>query len=288
MGHIAAHAPVWRKVLQRALAGIGERMRLTEHSEDDSVFESAKHQRNLFWTSAVIAGLPMVLDEMRNQANSPQVQDAAVSAIIDILEDNADGIDHGCPIEPREVPGAISTVAGAMRAHGMHVRLQWCGCHALGLLHQALPSSEEVPPEALDGVLASMKRHPGDYKVSCGACTALRLFLEPRQGRESQAACAVSAQVVGVLRSRDVATTLRRLLREFADSASKELLEDALYVLGLVDGVPALLNVLTSSSRTYLELRSAGLKSLFELGRTFPNLLASGQVMAEVRSVTNA
>lgn len=288
MGHIAAHAPVWRKSLQRALAGIGERMRLTEHSEDDSVFESAKHQRNLFWTSAVIAGLPMVLDEMRSQANSPQVQDAAVSAIIDILEDNADGIEHGCSIEPHQVPRAISTVAAAMRAHGMQVRLQWCGCHALGLLHQALPSSEEVPPEALESVLASMKRHPSDYKVSCGACTALRLFLEPRQGRESQAARAVSSQVVGVLRSRDVASTLRKLLQEFSDTNNKELLEDAIYVLGLVDGISALLRVLTCSNSSCLGLRSAGLKSLFELVRTFPSLLVPGPLVAEVHAVAGA
>jgi len=290
MGHIAAHAPAWRKPLERALTGIGERMRLTVTSEDDSMVVNAKQQRNLFWASAVIAGLPMVLEEMRKSAQSPQVQDAAVSAIIDILEDNVDGIDQGCSIQPHEVPGAISTVAQAMRAHGMHVRLQWCGCHALGLLHQALPSSEEVPPEALDGVLSSMKRHPSDYKVSCGVCAALRLFLEPRRGRESQAACAVSSQVVGVLRARDVSQSLRLLIQEFAegDFENKELLEDALYVLGLLDGIPTLLQNLAGSSSGSVWFRSAGLKALFELARTFPSLMSDSRLVAEAQRVAAA
>lgn len=291
MGHIAAHAPAWRKPLQRALGGIGQRMRMTVHSEDD-ISQSAKHQKNLFWASAAIAGLPVVLEEMRSQASSPQVQEAAISAIMDTLDGHADSpcallYGEGGGVEPHEVPAAIATVAAAMRAHGTHERLQWCGCQALGLLHQVLPLGVAVPPEALDGVLSAMKRHPTDYKVSSGGCAALRAFLEPRQGRESATCGAVAAQVVGVLRNRDVATALRRLLEQFCTSSDKTLLEDALYVLGLVEGIPEVLRVLASSDSACLPMRSAGLKALFELVRTFPDLLSPRRAAA-TGAVANA
>jgi len=89
------------------------------------------------------------------------------------------------------------------------------------------------------------------------------------------------------LRSRDVAAALRRLLDDFS-SSDKELLEDAFYVLGLVDGLPAVLRVLHASETSCYGLRSAGLKSLFELVRTFPDLLSQHQVAQEVHAVASA
>jgi len=306
IGHIAALAPPWRTPLQRALGGIGQRMRLTDHSEVE-IARSAKHQKNLFWASAVIAGLPVVLEEMRSQANSPQVQDAAISAIVDILEDHTDspacGSDadagsrfeqNACAsprlmgIDPKDVPNAISSVASAMRGHGMHEELQWSGCHALGLLHHHLPVTSEVPPEALECVLAALKRHPNRYKVCSGAAAALRSFLEPRGGRNTAAGSAVLAQAVAVLRSREIAVTLRRLANDFCASTDKALLEDALYVLGLVDGVQSVLQVLRSSDSSCAGLRSAGLKTLFELARAFPDLAAAPTVAREMHAVAGA
>lgn len=274
LGHIAARSPAWRTPLQACLPDIDRRMK-----QPGQVEETVKHQKCLMWASAVIAGLPVVLHEMRSQPNAPNLQDAAISAIIDILDEHTDGPDDTSAgeavwgVDPAHVPGAIETLAGVMRLHRSHVPIQWRGCQALGLLHCSLPSGKDTPVEAIEGVLAALRWHPNEYKVVSGACGALRAFLEPRGGSGAAASTAAVARTVTSLRGRDVIPVLRKVLDDFANSVDKELLEDTLYALGLTGGLLASLEVLAESRSSDWNVRSAGLKALFELGRAFPDLL---------------
>jgi len=170
----------------------------------------------------------------------------------------------------------------------MNMEVQWLGCRALGLLHQILPAAVQTPPEALEGVLAAMKRHPSWYKVTSAACAALRGFLEPRQGRDSAAASAVTGQMVTVLRRQGMGATLQRMFSDWSDSSDKELLEDSFYALGLVEGLPAILQVLAAGEHlANVALRSAALQAMFELIRTFPDLLTTPQLAQNIYAVAN-
>jgi len=278
LGHIAAQAPAWRKPLQAVLADLGNRMRSPCEDED-----SMKDQKCMFWAAVVIAGLPVVVGEMRSQPSLPHVQHAALSAIIDTLEASSenDGI------EPKHVPDTIGAVTEAMRVHRTHVPVQWSGCYALGLLHAALPLAEDVPADAVDCVLSALRCHPEEYVVASCAFAALRSFLEPRSGRESSTCSVVVARLMTGLRTRDVKGAILRALEKFLATTDGKLLEDALYALGMVEGVPAVLQVLANSDGMQVLLRSSGLKALFELGRTYPDSLAPPR-NGEVHAVANA
>jgi len=258
--------------------------------------ENMKHQKSLFWASAAISGLPVVLNQMTSQPNSPNVQEAGISAIMDLLEDQAGdrpaaGTDDGL-VEPQHVPVAVETIAGAMKLHRSQVRIQWFGCLALGLLHNCMESGAEVPSEAIDSALAALRWHPEEYKVLGGACRALRAFVEPRSGRENDSSLAVSKKVLAALQDRDVSASLCKGLDRWKSSTDKEMLEDAIYVLAVVDGIPAALKALAACEGKYRCLCSAGISALFELCRTFPRLRAHreeiqgvvGAIVLEVRT----
>eukprot|EP00415_Alexandrium_ostenfeldii_P001620 UN1620 len=190
-------------------------------------------------------------------------------------------------MESKQVPDAIEVVAGAMQVHRAHLPVQWTGCHALGLLHATLPVADDVPAEAVDCVLTALRWHPEEYKVASCAFGAFRSFLEPRRGRECGTSNSVVARLMTGLRTRDVKGIIMRVLDEFLMTNDKVLLEDALYALGMVEGVPTVLQVLAQSQATHIHLRSAGLKALFELGRTYPDLMAPPR-SSEVQAVANA
>mmetsp|Transcript_10233 Transcript_10233/g.24115 ORF Transcript_10233/g.24115 Transcript_10233/m.24115 type:complete len:302 (+) Transcript_10233:1-906(+) len=248
--------------------------------------DSVKHQKCLFWTAAVIAGLPVVLGEMRHQPSSPHVQDAAICAIVDVLDEHIEdpaSSARDCGLEPQQVPRTIETVAEAMRVHRTHVPVQFSGCNALGLLHAALPPTEDMPAEVVRTVLAALRWHREEHKVASSAFGALRAFLEPRGGRECAASKGSVHRLTEVLRAGDVKSTTLQVLDDFSLTRDTTLVEDAFYTLGLVEGIPAVLQVLVGSNRVCVLLRSGGLKALFELGRMFPDLMApprSSEVLA--------
>eukprot|EP00811_Abedinium_folium_P015193 NODE_2415_length_2217_cov_5.178469.p1 GENE.NODE_2415_length_2217_cov_5.178469~~NODE_2415_length_2217_cov_5.178469.p1 ORF type:complete len:590 (+),score=159.81 NODE_2415_length_2217_cov_5.178469:100-1869(+) len=297
LGRIAAGSSVWRTAMCGVLTTLSARLRTP--SERDRYL-----QKYLFWAAAAIAGLPIVLFEMQSQQQSPSVQDAAICSIIDILDDNLDGEyslragrsgDGPDACEASHLPEAISTVIKAMQRHPAYLSVQFRGSHALGLLCGHLPTGSDVPLEAISTVLTALWRHPTEENVACGACRALRVFLEPRRDSEGGAAQGASAaagatavfRVVVQLRERDTGASLRQILDHFSeDTSCLELLEDASYVAGLVDGVQVVAQLLVSSDAQARPLRAGGLKALFELGRCFPELL-SGPSGAAVAAAAN-
>merc|ERR1712232_69618 len=66
-----------------------------------------------------------------------------------------------------------------------------------------------------------------------------------------------------------------------------ELLEDTVFVLVLIEGVPGATKDLLHTSSTPL-LRAAGLKAIFEVGQLFPELLGTPAVVAEVAALIDA
>jgi hypothetical protein len=299
IGHIAMTSPPWRGPLRAVMPHMALRMR--EPSERE---ENMKHQKSLFWASAAISGLPVVLDQMASQPNSPNVQDAGISAIMDLLEDPADQVGDrpavakvDSLVEPQHVPKAIETIVGAMKLHRSQVRIQWFGCLALGQLHGCMESGAEVPPEVIDSALAALRWHPEEYKVVGGACRALRTFVEPRSGRESASSLAVSTRVLAALQGRDASASLCKSLERFRSFTDKEMLEDAIYALAVIDGIPTALKALEACEGKYRCLCSAGIGALFELCRTFPRLQGAhreeiqrvlGAIVVEVRTACEA
>jgi len=291
LGRIAVDAPAWRRTLRQGISVLTERLRTPTEG-------GRRLQKYLFWAAAAIAGLPAVLQEMRLQQRSPTVQDAAICSIIDILDDNLEGDFALSGTEEASdarqgayAPEAIAVVVEAMRLHRSFVPVQFRGAYSLGLLHGLLPIGAPVPEEAIDAVLNALWRHPLDLNVTGGVCSALRSFLEPRSGRDSQGGAAVSggvvARVAEGLRARDAEPGLCQALENFADKAEEEglkLLEDAAYALGLVSGVPSVVQILAASETSAGALRASGLKALFELGRCFPELVAPS--VADVVAVT--
>eukprot|EP00747_Dinoflagellata_sp_TGD_P075267 gnl/TRDRNA2_/TRDRNA2_158666_c0_seq2.p1 gnl/TRDRNA2_/TRDRNA2_158666_c0~~gnl/TRDRNA2_/TRDRNA2_158666_c0_seq2.p1 ORF type:complete len:225 (-),score=38.51 gnl/TRDRNA2_/TRDRNA2_158666_c0_seq2:95-718(-) len=145
-----------------------------------------------------------------------------------------------------------------------------------------LPSGTDVPAEALEIVLAALWRHPFETKVVNSVCFTLRAFLEPRRGREVPGAPelegtngnSVVARAAAALRERDAGSGLRQVLENYSeeDDSGSTLLEDAVYSLGLVEGVNVVLKTLAESDKSEGALRAGGLKALFEIGRSFSEL----------------
>jgi len=274
LGHVAASAPKWRLCMRGALNDLRGRMRAPTERED-----SMKHQKNLFWACAAIAGLPAMVEEMNRQPNSVNVQDAALCAIVDILHGHADGEtmteDGEVCTELQQVPETIGVVAQAMRLHRTHIDIQWSGSHALGQLCDLLPVGQEVPTEAVESILTAIRRHPNEYRVASSTCSALRAFLVPRHGREGTSAV---GQTVSTLRARDVGSLMRRVLEDYPATTDKILLEDILYVMGLVEGPQAVLQSLAATTASQVLMRCAGLKALVELRRAFVDFFPLSQL----------
>eukprot|EP00928_Gymnodinium_smaydae_P023633 TRINITY_DN19429_c0_g1_i2.p1 TRINITY_DN19429_c0_g1~~TRINITY_DN19429_c0_g1_i2.p1 ORF type:complete len:701 (-),score=123.32 TRINITY_DN19429_c0_g1_i2:16-2118(-) len=284
LGHIGVSAPKWRRPLRAALPDLQHRMREPSERED-----GMKHQKCLFWASAAIAGLPSMLEEMRKQPSSANVQEAAICAINDVLEFHGDGElvsdDGDVYVEPESVPEAMTVVASALRAHRTSLDVQWAGCYALGALSGLLPANMPLPPDAIEGVLAALRRHHMKYKVAACCSSSLRSFLEPRRG--SREGSSPVARVAAELRSREAAKMLRNILTDYALSTDPKLLADTLYALGLVEGSAAVLQVLAASEKAHASTRLGGLRALVDLVRAFPDFLA-GQRPEEIRAVLDA
>jgi hypothetical protein len=298
IGRIAVDAPAWRHPLKGGLGAVVAQLRAPT---DDNRKLQNHLQKYLFWAAAAIAGLPVILQEMRHQKESWIVQDAAICSIIDILDGNLDGEFSLSGTEEAadarqgiHVPEAITVVVEAMRYHSTFVTLQYRGSHALGLLNGLLPVEAEVPTLAVEAVIPALWRHPGEFNVVSGVTKALRAFLEPRAGRDRKRSDAVATnvgRVVALLRQHNIMASLRQILTSFCNTGMEdgaELLEDTLFVLGLTEGVSTIVKDLQQLSGNSPMLAAAGLKAIFELGQLFPESLATPNVAAEVNALIEA
>jgi len=291
IGRIALESPAWRQPLRCVLELLAGRLR--NPSDGDR-----KLQKYLFWAAAAIAGLPAVLSEMRSQLQSETVQDAAMCAIIDILDDDLDGDyslsgteEAAAARQAGHLSETIAVVIEAMRLHRGFAPVANRGAYALGLLHGLLPVGVEVPVEAIDAVMAAFWRHPYDAQVSSGVCSGLRAFLEPRRNHPANSGGVVPstsvARVAAVLRDRDAGAGLKQVLEGYADDRGQgaeplpdsevKLLEDASFALGLIEGIPVVLDVIVGDYEAETPtpagvLQAGGLKAVFELSRGFPEL----------------
>merc|ERR1711908_99396 len=84
IGRIAIAAPTWRLPLGRALETLNMQLRTT-------VAGNSTIHKYLLWAYAATTGLKPVLEEMRHQSQSAAVQDAAICALIDVLDDDLAG-----------------------------------------------------------------------------------------------------------------------------------------------------------------------------------------------------
>jgi len=234
---------------------------------------------------------------MRYQQHAWTVQDAAICSIIDILDGNLEGeyslsgTDEAADArQGAHVPEGISVVVEAMRIHSSFAALQYRGSHSLGLLNGLLPMGSEVPEAAVEAVMQALWRHPYEFNVVCGVTGALRAFLEPRGGRcqSNDKVTANIGRVVSVLRDQKIGTNLSQILVDYTDTdheSGRELLEDTVYVLALIDGISSVRKVILASPATAESLRAAGLKGIFELGQFFPELLSTPTVAAEIAAL---
>eukprot|EP00931_Biecheleriopsis_adriatica_P060542 TRINITY_DN36370_c0_g2_i1.p1 TRINITY_DN36370_c0_g2~~TRINITY_DN36370_c0_g2_i1.p1 ORF type:complete len:763 (-),score=157.25 TRINITY_DN36370_c0_g2_i1:31-2319(-) len=269
IGSIAECAPAWRSPLQATLPDLALRLRSMGDSK-----ENCDNLRELLWALGSIAGVPAVLEEMRQQPHASGVQFASISAIVDVLER-----DEGwCPsvssnsVPPGGLADAVGSVAASMKLHRAVQTVQSTGCKAVALLCQSLPQEVDVPQEGLDAILAALRRHPNEYKVVNSACAALRSFLEPRAA--SQESLAVVARTATALCSLEGAVpAMRRILKDFCVGGDKDILENCFFVVGLLEGVPSMLEAI-SEKDGLLNRRLAGLQVLCDLARSFRHLLA--------------
>lgn len=285
LGRIAVEAPAWRGTLKAAMGTLSHWLRSPEGGDH-------RVQKYLFWAAAAIAGLPAVIQEMRARSDMSSVQDAAICSIIDILDDDLDGDfslsatgEAADAKQGAHVPEAVAVIVEAMRLHRAFAPVQSRGSHALGLLYKLRPD-QESSFAAMDATLAALWRHPHDERVAAGACSAIRAFLEPGRGATSSAVAGAAADA---LRARGAGQSLKDVLQEHLEAVEKEgsevpeMLEDASYALGLLEGVHSVLKALVTTGPKAVVLRGASLKALFELGRCFPGLLAppvAGEILA--------
>jgi len=294
LGRVACISPQWRDLLRQTISILSARLH-TKNTTWEGLLK-----KYLFWATAAIAGLPAVLQEMRSQQMDPQVQDAAICAIIDILDDDdgdgdtndsfslrkeRDATDGRCFVETQEV------VVAAMLCHGTFVTVQARGSRALGLLQAVLPESETARKEVLDVILQALWQHSSDHRVMQGVSFALRAVLEPRRRSGGRTATGVSSSnikhTVSVLQEQharagvwSIVETYDSPTRSLSEEELAEMLEDALFVLGILSGVPAVCDAIAANAH----MQVSGLKALFELLRTFPEELTP-DVCVSLRSM---
>lgn len=294
LGRIANIAPAWRVPLRcTALEVVTKQLR---GCECQTVPVAGRLKKYLFWAAAAIGGLGSVVHEMRLQAHDVQVQDAAICAIIDMLNDSQEyGYALGNVQDTTENSGAdglkvqceaMEVIIQAMRSHretSASLPVQYRGSTVLGLLCGQRPPGTEVPPEmlnaVLDTVLEALCRHPYHLRVANGVCSCLRSLLEPRPGGDQ----GVSASLQG-MRARHAGPSLRQVLEHFPYDATStrdeneaelaQLLEDAAFALALLDGPSVIMQIIINSDEqeTTAALQAKGIKALAELGRNFPKL----------------
>merc|ERR1712032_672056 len=105
----------------------------------------------------------------------------------------------------------------------------------------------------MERVLASLRRMPLEKRMASGACSAFRAFLEPRHLDTNAAFPGANALdtnaascAVAFLQSQGACVDVRDVLKSFASTRDADLLENALFVVGCIDGAPALVEIMSS------------------------------------------
>jgi hypothetical protein len=273
LGHMVSGAPAWRKPLTGFVSVLGQRISNLKVAEEENV----QHQRCFCWVATIIGGFSVVVEAMTAQQHSPTVQQAAIASLIDILEDHSECASLNTllrsDVDIGYIPKTIEVITLAMKQHRAYAPVQYHGLHALGLLHNNLPPSQDVHPGIIEGVLGSLKSHPTSYKVASGVCSALRLFLYPRVGADREASDAATRRAIEALRHQQCKETLQKLLQDFSFATDRELFSDVAFVLSLVDTPLAVISELGKSKPESLVLRGGLMKGLFELARAFNDIL---------------
>mmetsp|Transcript_57553 Transcript_57553/g.136892 ORF Transcript_57553/g.136892 Transcript_57553/m.136892 type:complete len:778 (-) Transcript_57553:25-2358(-) len=302
LGRVACISPLWRDTLRQTIGILSARLRTNSSFSCEGLLK-----KYLFWATAAIAGLPAVLEEMRSQQGDPQVQDAAFCAIIDILDDDMGSGGEGGDFSLRKerdstdcscFAATVEVVVAGMNHHGDFVTVQSRGCRALGLLQAVLPESQVGQREVIDVILKALWRHSDDHRVMQGVSFALRAILEPRKqsgGGDGGLTRGVSKNNVGrsvaLLQSERAGSGLWSIVHTF-DSPSRslseeelaEMLEDTLFVLGMLQGIPSVCDSIEANEH----LRVSGLKALFELLRAPLEGLLTDAVAIRIRDMLEA
>jgi len=294
IGRIALVAPLWRQALRHCgtLDGLRHWIRCGGAPR--------RLHKYLFWAAAAIGGLPFVTEELRLHMQLVAVVDAGLCTIIDILDDDIDGeyslvgVERGAEMDMSLL---FKLVVEAMRSHSGAPEVQARAGHCVGLL-ASLASDEvlgAIAPAAASSVLAGARRFPRRSDVAGGACAALRTLCSLRPRRPAVPppgnGCAQAgadgwgalAALQAALKDEGAAECADQIMTAFSSRkvgrSNIDILEDAVAVLALLRGVePVLQRLLDEYSGS--PLRPAGLKALFEVGRSDIRLFAGAGVAA--------
>jgi hypothetical protein len=221
-----------------------------------------------FWCAAAISGLPFVVEELRLKMDRADVVDAAFCSMIDILDDDVEGdwaLKGAEKCSEAGVGCLLSLVAEAMRKHTEQRLLQSRGCHCNSLLFCLVPPGA-VPYESVCVVLVAVRLHGYDRIVVREAFAALRALLEL-----SIRAHNTYDVLVKYWREEGVPAIVEKALRDFMDMNEPDLLEDAVMLLCVLDGMNFALQKLLKTRS--MGIRTNGVKALFELGRLKPCII---------------
>jgi len=247
-------------------------------------------QKYLFWAAGAIAGLPFVAHELRNHVSSFEVVDAALCAIIAILDDDIDGeyaLVGAESCADSDVPAVIQLVVETMRQHPGTPQVQAKGSHCLGLLVPLAPTSQAASSSAAAVALAApavvhaARRFPRRRDVVNGSALALRALFSLAPLHAAAAAktqSGVFRDLAGALSAEGAADCAAEALDAWGESRfTEELLENSAAALALGAGIEPVLQRLALSQQG-TPLREAGVKALFEVAQQDLNVLASGGI----------
>jgi len=269
LGHMAT--PLWRGPLQTALPSIEQLWMKAGESK-----ESCEDLRDLMWAAGCIAGLPVLLQAMRQRFECADLQYASLRAIVDLC-DEADrgGVGAGAAATAPLLHDAVTMVTGAMKLHSAVVNVQAAGCQALSFLLTAYKAEEvqrghispDVPLEVLEAVLHAMRRFPNRFQIIETVFLALRRFLEPI-GRDQESLDAV-ARTVKHLVEMECVKHVEKVLQDFP--RAPDLLENAFFVFAVLAGIAALLK--EGATANTVIMKSALVQALCDVCRNFTDLV---------------
>jgi hypothetical protein len=278
LGHMAASSAAWKQSLiahGQFISILGQRILHQQKSEKDDI----GHQRCFCWVATIIGGLPVVTEVMTSKISSPTLQQAAICALIDILEDNSE---CAMAINVDQVHQTMEALSMTMSQHRARAPVQYKAIHALGLLHNVSPPSHHLPAVVLEGVLGALKTHPTEYKVARAVCRALRLFLSPRVGADRESSHVAIRRAIEVLQGQRCGDVVGKLLGDWSQATDKELFVDAAFVLGLVQGPHIPLRQLEKSKPEFYIVRAGLIKGLFELVQSFNDILQPPHLLCAI------
>ncbi|CAK9024455.1 Uncharacterized protein SCF082_LOCUS16628 [Durusdinium trenchii] len=272
LGKVTLAKDAWRDALLKHGAKEATQQRILELVGDRRL------EKYCVWLLAALAGMPFVVQELQKHLERPEVVDACMCAIIDILDDDldCDWLLSGRTLMAtrQEVPGLLELIAQAMTAHPQDAIVQSRGCHCLVLLMRMVPHVGELSQACLEIILKTVLHAYNSHYQHLSAVRdisfLLRSLLEPRNGQEAQASWA-QKQLAQHLQQEFTHRQLESSVKHFAgfDDAYRcgELFENALACVALLSGAGRMMNFLMESEELpgHLTLCISGFKALFEL-----------------------